>query len=840
MTAPIPQSLPLEVALRQALAHHQAGRLSEAEDLYRAILQAQPAHPDANHNLGVLAAQVGQQVAGLPYLKAALDANPAHEQYALSYAEALLVSGQAAEALSVLQAAMRRGVDTAAVQALRQRAEAAAPGAAAPSPADAPAPAEINRLIDLFNTGCHAELETRARLLVEKFPDSGLAWKMLGASLLVQGNVDLSALQKAAELLPDDAEAHGNLGVALKDLGQIDSAAESCRRALEISPDFAEAHYNLGIALNARGQFIDAAASYRRALEIKPELTDAHYNLGIALQALGQFDRAAASYRRALELKPDFAEAHSNLGIALRGLGHFEGAMASFRRALELNPDLAEAHSNLGNSLRELGRLDDAVASCRRALEIKPDLADAYCNLGNALRELGQIDDAAASYRMALEIKPGLAETYGNLLYLYAFTRTISPELECRLAADWERIALSESERSAAHNRAISSCDSYTRSPLEVRKLRIGVVSAELGQHAVAEFLEPFLEQIDRKRFCIALFPTAARPEPRAAHLGKLADEIKSLVGIPDKAAADLIRADRIDVLIDTTGHMQGSRLRIFAHRAAPVQCHYIGYHGTTGLTEMDWFIADENLLPSTCDMHFREDIWRLPRTWISYRGDASLPDSRWTPSPDGVVWLGSFNNLAKVREETLALWARVMHAIPLSRLFLKDSRSVGVSVQKRIREELCRHGIGRERVEFAGHVPEWNLHMALYDRLDIALDTIPLNSGTTAFDALWMGVPLVALEGNWMGGRMTSTILRSLGKLEWVAQNEDEYAAIVVALARDVVGRRSLRATQRTLMANSPLCDAKGLTRALEDAFERMFDLWTEKRGIIRHSSSR
>ena len=863
MATTVPRTLPLDVALQEAVAHHQAGRLREAERLYRSILQVQPGQPDANHNLGVLAMQVGQHAAGLPYLKTARTVNPSIAQYSLSYAETLLATGQAGEALNVLQSAMQRGLDTPAAQSLRQRAEAAALNSAATGAA--PPPTEISQLVDLFNAARHAELETRARMLTDQYPDYGFVWMMLGASLKMQGKNAVPALRKAVELLPEDAEAHNNLGIALKtlgqlddavasyrraleikpenaavhnnlanalkDLGQLDDAVASYRRALQIQPDFAEAHGNLGNTLRDLGQLDDAVACYRRALEIKPGYADAHSNLGNAFRELGQLDDAVASYRRALEIKPEFAEAHNNLANALRDLGRRDDAVASYRRALQIKPDFAEAHSNLGNELRDLRQLREAVASYRRALEIKPDFAEAHSNLGIALHALGQLDDAVASYRRALEIKPDHTDAYSNLLYLHASTRDISPELECSLAANWENIALGESERVAARNRSLSIDDSFARSPRGGRKLKIGVVSAEIGQHPVAEFLEPFLEQFDRSRFHVTLFPTTARQESRAARLRELVSEFKPLVGIPDNKAADAIRADRIDVLIDTTSHMHGCRLGIFAHRAAPVQCHYIGYHGTTGLTEMDWFIADEVLLPSSCDAHFRERIWRLPRLWISYRGDASLPVSRWAPSLDGTVWLGTFNNLTKVREDTLALWAKVMHAIPESKLFLKDRKAIDRAIQDRIRTTLHRHGIGARRVEFAGEVSDWRSHMAMYDRLDIALDPIPLNSGTTAFDALWMGVPLVGLEGNWMGGRMTEAILKALGKPEWVAQNEDEYVAIVAALARDVEGRRSLRATQRALMLGSPLCDAQGLARALEDAFTAMFDQWAEKR---------
>jgi protein O-GlcNAc transferase len=722
---------------------------------------------------------------------------------------------------------------------------------------------EVNTLLALYNGRRYAEAESRAHALLGRYPKAGFVWKLLGILLYTQGKDPLLALQKTAQLLPNDAGVHNNLGSALQDrgqfedaaacyrralklkpdfaiahrnlgsvlveLGQLDGAVASFRRAVKFRPDFAEAHSNLGNALHELGQFETAAASCRKAVELQPDFAIAHYNLGNALIALGQLDAAVASYRRAVELKPDLAEAYSNLGYALQELGQLDAAAACCHRAVELKPDFAEAHNNLGNTLKALGQLDGAVASYRRAVELKPDFAFAHNNLGLVLQALGQPGTALASYRRALEIKPDYADAYGNMLYMHAFTRDIPPETECSLAADWEKIALSKSERIAARDRT------FDHPPRAGRKLRVGVVSAELGQHPVAEFLEPILEHLDRSRFHVTLFPTSARTEPRAARFRELADEYTSLVGLSDEQAADQIRSGRIDILIDTTSHMRGCRLGIFARRAAPVQCHYIGYHGTTGLTEMDWFIADAELLPPGYDSHFRENIWRLPRLRLAYKGDPALPESRWTPSPDGTIRLGSFNNLTKVREEALALWAKVMNAIPESKLLLKDRLAQDPAVQNRIRTELGRHGISAGRVEFAAPVPDWSAHMVLYDRLDIALDAIPLNSETTAFDALWMGVPLVALEGNWVGGRMASTILKALGKPEWIAHSDDEYVAIVAALAHDVQGRKALRATQRALISNSPLCDAEGLTRALEDAFGAMFDRWLEKRESVR-----
>ena len=295
-------SLTIEQALQQALAHHQAGQLQDAERLYRAILQAQPNHPDANHNLGVLAVQVQQPAAGLPHFKAALEANPNVEQYWLSYIDALIQTDQTDLARDLLEQGLQRGVQEAAT----------------------------SKFAETFNG--------------------------LGNALLALGQLDnaVASYRRALELKPDFAEAFSNLGSALLAFGQLNDSVANCRQALAIKPDFADAHYNLGNALQISGQFDNAVASYRRTLELRPDYAEAHCNLGHALQALGQLDNALASYRRALELKPNFVKAHCNLGNALQALGQLDNAVACFRRALEIKPNFPDGRMNLGNALHEI------------------------------------------------------------------------------------------------------------------------------------------------------------------------------------------------------------------------------------------------------------------------------------------------------------------------------------------------------------------------------------------------------------------------------------------------------------------------------------------------------
>jgi tetratricopeptide (TPR) repeat protein len=282
------------------------------------------------------------------------------------------------------------------------------------------APIDMNRLGAMLQAGRFAELESEARALIGQHPNSGVVWQILGVALTAQGKDAVRASEKAAQLLPNDAGAHNNLGNALGRVGQLDEAVASYRRALVLNPDLAEAHNNLGNALLDLGRPTEAAISCRRALEIRPNYAEAHDNLGNALLRLGQFDEAAASFRRALLIQPQSPEAHNNLGNALLDLGQLDEALTHYRRALALKPDFAEAHNNLGSLLREIGKLDEALASYRRALALKPDFAVAHSNLGVALRLSSRTAEAEASCRRALEINPNLAATVAVLAELHA------------------------------------------------------------------------------------------------------------------------------------------------------------------------------------------------------------------------------------------------------------------------------------------------------------------------------------------------------------------------------------------------------------------------------------
>ena len=406
--------LTVDQMLQQGVAAHNAGNPQEAERLYRAILQVQPKHPDANHNLGLLAVSMDQPGVALPLFKSAIDVNPNIEQFWLSYIEALIAERQFEKAKQALKKGKKKGVSKEKLKALTQKLVSVKAGN---NLIQAPSQVEMQTLINHYQNGQYGDAEKLAISITEQFPGHQFGWKVIGALLEKTGRKSeaLNANQKAVHLEPEDAEAHYNLGNTFMGLGRLEEAEASYKQTIALKPDFVLALSNLGLTLQALGRLEEAEASYRQAIAMKPDYAEAHSNLGNTLKELGILEESEASYRQAVALKPNYAEAHSNLGVTLQTLGRLEEAEASYRQAIALEPNYAEAHSNLGATLKELGRLEEAEASYRQAVALKPNSAGVHSNLGVTLTELGRLKEAEASCRQAIALEPNYAEAHSNL-----------------------------------------------------------------------------------------------------------------------------------------------------------------------------------------------------------------------------------------------------------------------------------------------------------------------------------------------------------------------------------------------------------------------------------------
>jgi protein O-GlcNAc transferase len=747
-----------------------------------------------------------------------------------------------------------------------------------------PPPAEINPLISLYNAGRFAELESKAHDLTGRYPYFGFGWKLLGSALQIQGKDALSAFREAAELMPDDAEAHYNLGVALKstgllaeaaasyrmalqikpeyaealnnlgnilkELGQLRDAADSYRRALELKPNSAEAHNNLGMVLQRLGQNDDAAVCYHRALAIKPDHAAAHYNLGVIQHESGKLDEAAASYRQVVQLKPDFADAFNNLGLVLTDLGQFNEAVASYFRAVEIKPDDADVYNNLGIALKSLGKFNEAITSYRRALEIEPDYAKAHNNLGIAQHDLGESDAALASYCRALEIEPDYAKAHNNLAMLLQALGQMDAALASyrgalELEPDYAE-ARSNLLFCLSHNEAVDAKSLFAEhcrfgeqfeAPLRrtwskhgnaldpQRPLQVGFVSGDFYNHAVASFIEPVLAHLSGyPQLSLHGYYNYTVEDAVNQRLRGYLTHWHPVAGLPDAVLAQKIREDGIDILIDLSGHTGKNRLLTFARKPAPVQASWMGYPGTTGLSAMDYYLADPFFLPPRqYDNQFIEKLVYLPAN-APFLPSTSAPMVNALPAlVNGYLTFGSFNRLSKLGRSVIALWSQLLRALPDSRMLLAGLPEEGK--YGTLIDWFAQEGITRERVDF--HVrSDMQRYLSLHHQVDVCLDTYPYTGGTTTLHALWMGVPTLTLAGHTAAGRQGAAILGHASLEEFVAHDAADFVRKGLSLAGDLAALSAIRARLRERFAQSamgqPVLIAAGLERALRVMWQR------------------
>jgi len=650
-------------------------------------------------------------------------------------------------------------------------------------------------------------------------PDLPEAHNNLAAALLKldRGEDAISHYRKVTELRPNDPVGHYNLANALSDRGQLDEAVAAFQRAVQLRPEFVEAHNNLGNALSRQRRPEEAVAAYQRAIELRPDVAQGHNNLGSVLQVLGRPADAEACFRRALQLRPDYVMAHYNLGNVLREQDRLEGAVACYRRALELRPDYAAAHNNLGNALRGQGQLAEALASYRRALQFAPNSADALNNLGNVLRDLGRLDEADDAYRRALQLEPNAAWIHSNLLLC----------LQNRPDVTLAQLAMAHGEFESAHAAPLrSTWRPHENSRDPDRRLRLGFVSPDLFRHPVGYFTIPFVEQLDRARAEVVCYSDRIRPDELTVRFRAAAAIWRTTFGWSDERLAEQIRADGIDILFDLAGHTAGNRLLVFARKPAPVQVTWAGYVGTTGLSAMDYLIADRFEVPPGAEVQYVERVLRLPDDYVCYDPPASAPAVAPLPAHQRRrVTFGSFNAPAKIGPHVIAVWAEILRRLPTARLVLKYRAMDDASIAGGLTDLFAGHGIASDRVEYRGGSPvtEFPRH---YGEIDVALDPFPYNGGLTTIEALWMGVPVITCPGETFAGRHSLSHLSNVGLTETIAHDLEEYVELAVALANDLPRLAKLRSGLRERVASSPLRDGK---RFAENMLRLLREAWRE-----------
>ncbi len=633
-------------------------------------------------------------------------------------------------------------------------------------------------------------------------------------------NESRNCFLKAININPDSFKAHYELGNLNSNQGKYEEAETSYQRAIELNSRYTEAHYNLSMVYHVQGKLEMAIIGYKKVLSYKHDFPEAHYSLGNAFYSQGNFIEAIASYKQVLVFKPDNAEAHSKLGIAYHAQGKLEEAIQCYRRALSLVPNFAQASNNMGCALCVQGELEEAVTNFRHALKVKPDFAEAYCNLGNALRDQGKLEEAIVSYRHALTLKPDYANDYSNLL------------LTLNYSTDYDSKSIFEEHLAWAEKYTLNSDNNhdFTNNKEPKKRLRIGYISPDFRSHSIAYFLEPILAHHDKEHFEIFCYSAVMSPDETTIRIKAMAHQWKSVIGLSMNQIISQIRTDGIDILIDLVGHTGKNYLLAFAHKLAPVQVSYLGYPNTTGLSAMDYRLTDGYAdPPSITDKWYTEQLIRLePAAW-SFRPYGSPPPLSDLPAHNkGFITFGSFNNFPKLNRKVYNLWGKILLNVADSKLVLKTKSLGNAAVRKQVYDSITTMGISRERIILLSHEPSYHRHLGRYHEIDIALDPFPYNGTTTTCEALYMGVPVITLEGKVHRSRVGVSLLNQVGLQHLIAENEEEYVAIACSLTSDLDELAELRKSLRFRMEKSPLMDEVGFTRGLENAYREMWKKWT------------
>ena len=627
----------------------------------------------------------------------------------------------------------------------------------------------------------------------------------------------LSLLDRALSMAADDAAALTDRGVVLNALTRHEEAVEALNRANRIRPGDVRTLKALGGALIELDRLPQAAECCREAASLAPGDPSLHNNLGVVLNMLGETGAAIASFNRALTLDPNYVEAHSNLGHALAGAGRYDEALAQYREALRMRPGAVSAWFNLAMAVSRLGRQAEAVDAFHAALTANPKSAQLLSSFGGMLGRLGRARDAIDQLALVLEHYPDDEHVLGSMLFMRNYLADDDPAAMITTAQRYGRIVAARAAAPAPH---ANSADPD-------RRIKVGLVSGDFRTHSVARFLIDVLPEIDPRQVELFAYSTVPQEDEVTARLMSAVRNWRRVSEASEADLAEAIRRDGIDILVDLSGHTANHRLPVFARKPAPIALTWLGYFSTTGIAEIDYVLGNRWVLPEAEESQWVEKPWRMPETYLCFsRPGLAVPVAPPPADRNGYVTFGSYNNLNKMSDRTVEVWAGVLRAVPGSRLLLRTNALEDPVTAGLVRQRFGALGIAAERLVLEGKL-DYEAHLASYGRLDIALDPFPYTGGTTTVEALWMGTPVLTLKGDRFVAHMGESILHNAGLPEWIATDADDYVARAAAFAADLPGLAALRAGLRARIEASPLMDAPRFARHLETAFRKMWQLW-------------
>ena len=576
------------------------------------------------------------------------------------------------------------------------------------------------------------------------------------------------------------------------------------------------------MSLQNSRKFSEAILAWRKVLAEHPRSIPVYLKLALCYRAKKQPGEALAVLQEAAAISPDDLSLMIPLAGCLRALGKLEEAAAQCRRAIDLSPRWVEPYNRLAEILTTLGRFSEVEEVYRQAIALEETHPGAHFNLGTNLQGQGRPDEAAAELRRAVELAPNWPAAHSRLLLVMLHQDGVDPQAMFKMHQQWaNRHGFVGLPRDIRYS---NNCDPH-------RKLRIGYLSSDFREHSVMYFLEPVLANYDRLAFevyCYSVVP-GYEQDSTTKRVQNHVDVWRDITKHGLAEVVKLIRADGIDILVDLSGHTAPRLLQVMSARPAPVQMTGWGYPATTGLSSIDYRLTDSIAdPPGQWDRWHTERLVRLDPCGWCYGPPEDAPPVAPPPSlVNGFITFGSFNLLAKMGPRVVDLWSRILKEVSRSRLLLKAQSFSDEPTRQRILEAFGKGGIDANRLDLLPRTEGTVKHLSLYDRVDIALDPFPYNGTTTTCEALWMGVPVVSLEGTSHAARVGASLLNAAELSDSIGHSSEEYVRIAAQLAADRDRLASLRASMRARLEASPLRDEINYTRRLESAYRVMWESW-------------
>lgn len=690
--------------------------------------------------------------------------------------------------------------------------------------------AEQSPLLLLANEHAQAGRSVEAERLYDEFltqnPQRDDIWHQRGVLALRERKLDLAkeCLERAIQLQPNLPRHRNALAVVCQARKDLPRAFAELEKAIQLQPDYVEALNNLGNAYSESGKPEEAVPWYQAALNRRPNHASAHGNLGAVLWRLGRPDEGLIHLRRACELRPEDRENRTKLTTCLRETGRLDEAIAELQDRLRHWPHDSEAHTLLGTVLFAMKRMTEAQEHYNTALQLDADSGFVQKSLGVFAQHMGRVHESTQYFRRATELEPDNAAVFSAMLFALTHDPAASPAEIFAEHREYER-------RHAPPADGVQ----HRNFPDPERRLRVGYVSADFKHHAMLRFIEPILAQHDPTAVEVYCYSEVRSPDAATLHYQKLVPKWRSICGLSDERAAEIIAEDRVDILIDLSGHTGGNRLPLFSKRPAPVQATFLGYPNTTGLSTIDYRLSDVAFDPVD-DAHLSsERVVYLSRGLSCLAPIAGAPEVSALPAlQNNHITFGSMHRLSKINESVLDLWSQVLRMVPNSRLLMLRDTLQGETRDEMMRRFVAR-GVPVSQLDLRGNMHAQG-HLANFSEIDISFDTFPYAGGTISNESLWMGVPVITLYGDRPLARSGASLLRSIGLPELVASSRDDYVRIVVDLASDLERLAAIRAELRPRML-STVCDTKAYTRDLEAAYRTMWRDWCNKRKASDHS---